>query len=74
MYIYNNGRLQDIGFNEFGTIPRNLPYNTVKAEKVSSTFGINNINEMKNYLNQMIGLWEEFTDLYIEKLKLGIVL
>jgi hypothetical protein len=49
-----------------------LPYDAVKAEKVNRNFGYNNLNEMKDYLNQMIGLWEEFTDLYIEKLKLGI--
>ncbi|VVV02609.1 hypothetical protein FVB9532_03916 [Mesonia oceanica] len=27
---------------------------------------------MKDYLNQMITLWEEFVEKYIEKLELGI--
>lgn len=72
IYIKQGGVLQDIGFNQYGAVLRYLPYDTARIEKTNRTFGYNNLNEMKDYLNQMIGLWEEFTDLYIEKLKLGI--
>lgn len=72
IYIYIDDKLQNVDLSPVGSAMYYLPYDAVKAEKVSRTFGINNLNEMKDYLNQMIGLWEEFTDLYIEKLKLGI--
>lgn len=72
IYIYENDQLQDIGFSQYGEVLNDIPYDNVRIEKTNRTFGYNNVAEMKDYLNQMIGLWEEFTDKYIEKLKLGI--
>ena len=70
--IIKGGVNQNTGFSQYGDVLKDLPYDTARIEKTNRTFGYNNLNEMKDYLNQMIGLWDEFTDLYIEKLKLGI--
>ncbi|WP_150546795.1 hypothetical protein, partial [Mesonia oceanica] len=71
IYIYMNQILQNVDLSPVAAALDYLPYNKAKAEKVSNTFGYNTLSEMKDYLNQMITLWEEFVEKYIEKLELG---
>ncbi|SHJ22063.1 hypothetical protein SAMN04488096_1126 [Mesonia phycicola] len=70
--ILKDGIDQDIGFSQYGSVLRYLPYDKSRIEKTNRTFGYNALSEMKDYLNQMITLWEEFVEKYIEKLELGI--
>ena len=72
IYIYINQILQNVDLSPVAAALDYLPYDKAKAEKVSNTFGYNSLGEMKDYLNQMIALWDEFVEKYIEKLELGI--
>ena len=72
IYIYMDQILQNVDLSPVAAALYYLPYDKAKAEKVSNTFGYNSLSEMKDYLTQMITLWEEFVEKYIEKLELGI--
>ena len=72
IYIYRDGVLQNVDLSPVGSVLYYLPYDKSRIEKTNRTFGYNTLSEMKDYLTQMITLWEEFVEKYIEKLELGI--
>ena len=68
MVIYENGIIQDTGITQFGSILRYLPYD---ESLININFGLNSIQEMKEYLKKNIDLFNEFVDEYIKEIEEG---
>lgn len=74
IYIYKEGILQrETGLSHYSYMLNFLPYDKELAQKVSKNFGINSIEEMKEYLTGLIGLFDEFVDTYIKEIEAGNV-
>lgn len=65
LVIYLDEKILDTGFNSFGWVLHYLPYN---KELINNNFGINSLEEMKEYLNDLIKLFYKFVAQYEKEL------
>lgn len=73
IYILKDGILQrETGLSHYSYMLNFLPYDKELAQKVSKNFGINSLDEMKEYLRGLIGLFNEFVDKYIKGIEAGV--
>jgi len=67
--LYNNGVLdREANLGHYSYMLNFIPYNEELAKEVSNTYGINSHEEMKEYLNGLIDLFNLFVDEYIKEI------
>ena len=66
--VYKNDEYQEIGFRQYGGVFNEFP---IKKKLYNENFGFNNFEEMKEYLQDMITLFDDFVDEYVKRLKEG---
>jgi len=65
-YIFENGEILDNRVVNMGSILRYLPYDKTLADSLNSKgFDLNSIQDLKNYVIDMKGLFNEFVDKYV---------
>lgn len=72
IYIYKDKVLLDNGFDSLGYALNFLPYDKEKAEIINTLgFGLNSLSDLKNYVKDLIELYNEFVDEYIKEIEAG---
>ncbi|MBW8362129.1 MAG: hypothetical protein K0M56_08095 [Kaistella sp.] len=66
--VFNNEKKEPIGFRQYGEVFHEFP---LDKNKYNENFGFNNFEEMKEYLQDMITLFDDFVEEYINQLKAG---
>lgn len=70
IYIHVDGIFIDSRVTNMGSILRYIPYN---KDLINQRFGLNSLEDLKNYIQDMIGLFDEFVDEYIKEIEAGNV-
>lgn len=72
-YIYRDKELFE-RVDNMNSILRYIPYDKEKADKLNTLgFGLNSLEDLKNYVNDFIDLYDEFVDEYIKEIDAGNV-
>lgn len=71
--IYNKDKIIDTRVNNIGSFLRYITYNIELANKINQKFGLNSLNDLKNYIKDMIELCDEFVNEYCKEIDAGNV-
>ena len=66
--VFKDNQKQPIGFRQYASVFNEFPIN---KKLYNENWGFNNFEEMKEYLQDMITLFDDFVDEYINQLKSG---
>jgi len=69
LYIYRDKELFE-RVDNMNSILRYIPYDKEKADKLNTLgFGLNSLEDLKNYIKDLIELYDEFVDEYIKEIE-----